>query len=553
LAVNREYREGKGDDWPLAGEPTIDAASDAKATPSEDRVSSLPRPGGIALIEGTAPQLSGETNRLLLIRLRAAAILLCAGTAITLLPHWLLGDFSRTPAWVIFWLHVAMVGALGLVVVVLQRSCCESLRLLRAMELTIFGVPLLFFLANEYYYLTLECCAHQSFEFRAGRWLLLMYTYALFVPNTWRRAAVVLGIMASAPVVLILTVALTSPTLARVMTADDWTQIVLLNLVALVSSVWGVQMIGGLRREAFEARQLGQYRLKQKIGAGGMGEVFLAEHQMMKRTCVIKLIRSDRAGDPRTLARFQREVRATAKLSHWNTVDVFDYGSTAEGVFYYVMEYLPGMSLSELVRRYGPLPPARAIHFLREACDALGEAHAAGLVHRDIKPANIFAAERGGVHDVTKLLDFGLVRSPADEDSSVRLTQDGAITGSPLFMSPEQALGETEPDCRSDIYSLGAVGYYLITGRPPFEGDKLLRVMFAHVHDEVTPPSQRGVQVPDDLERVILRCLAKKPEDRFQTAAEMADALAACRDANGWTRAGAAAWWKDHPATTAGV
>ncbi|NLE37680.1 MAG: serine/threonine protein kinase, partial [Pirellulaceae bacterium] len=347
--------------------------------------------------------------------------------------------------------------------------------------------------------------------------------------------------------------ALMDARLANLIATEEWTRITVINLIAYAGSVYGVAMIGDLRKEVFEARRLGQYRLKERIGAGGMGEVFLAEHQMMKRACVIKLIRPDRADDPRSLARFQREVRATAKLSHWNTIDVFDYGNTEDGTFYYVMEYLPGMSLAELVQRHGPMPAARAIHFLRQACDALAEAHHAGLTHRDIKPANIFAAHRGGMHDVTKLLDFGLVKSPSDDDAAVQLTVDGAITGSPLFMSPEQAMGEGEPDARSDLYSLGAVGYYLLTAKPPFEGEKPLKVMFAHAHEELAPPSTRGVEVPEDLERVILRAMAKKPADRFQTAFEMGAALAACRDADGWTRDDATAWWEHRRETPASV
>ena len=290
--------------------------------------------------------------------------------------------------------------------------------------------------------------------------------------------------------------------------------------------VFGVDLIGSLRREAFEARQLGQYKLTRRIGAGGMGEVYLAEHQLLKRPCVVKLIRPDKTGNPQVLARFQREVRATAKLSHWNTVEIFDYGCTADGTFYYVMEYLPGMSLGELVERFGPLPPERVIYLLRQACDALGEAHAAGLIHRDIKPGNIFVAQRGGVYDVAKLLDFGLVKPLWDEeDEPGHLTAEGTITGSPLFMSPEQALGEAKPDGRSDIYSLGAVGYYLLTGHPPFEGDKPIKVIFAHAHEPVVPPSSLARTIPADLERVILRCLAKNPADRFPDAASLEAAL----------------------------
>ena len=236
--------------------------------------------------------------------------------------------------------------------------------------------------------------------------------------------------------------------------------------LAAVSAVLGVHTINSLRDEALRARQLGQYKLKRLIGSGGMGDVYLAEHLLMKRPCAIKVIRPEKAGDPKVLARFEREVQATAKLSHWNSVDIFDYGRAADGTFYYVMEFLPGMNLSELVRRYGPMPASRAIHLVRQACNALAEAHDLGLVHRDIKPANIFAAIRGGRYDVAKLLDFGLAK-PLMNVEAAQLTQEGAITGSPLYMSPEQAIGDREPDARSDIYAVGAVLYFLVAGRPP--------------------------------------------------------------------------------------
>ena len=186
--------------------------------------------------------------------------------------------------------------------------------------------------------------------------------------------------------------------------------------LAVVTSVYGTHMVGSLRREAFEARRLGQYRLLRLIGSGGMGDVYLAEHQLMKRPCAIKVIRPSKADDPQALARFEREVHATAQLSHWNSVEIFDYGRAEDGTFYYVMEYLPGLSLAQLVERYGPLPPARVVYLLAQVCDALAEAHAAGLIHRDIKPGNIFAAVRGGQYDVAKLLDFGLAKPMAADD-----------------------------------------------------------------------------------------------------------------------------------------
>ena len=254
------------------------------------------------------------------------------------------------------------------------------------------------------------------------------------------------------------------------------------------------------------------------------------------------MIQSDRAGDPRSLARFEREVQAISKLSHCNSVDIYDYGRTNDGTFYYVMEYLPGMSLQHLVEKHGPLPASRAIHLLVQTCDALAEAHGQALIHRDLKPANIFAAERGGVYDVAKLLDFGLAK-PLISNSSAELSADGLISGSPRFMAPEQGLGADEVDARSDIYSLGAVGYYLVTGRPPFEGDKPLKVIFAHANQPVTPPSALQKGIPDDLEAVLLRCLAKDPADRFQSVDELAQALGFCQDAGQWTRRDASVWW----------
>jgi serine/threonine-protein kinase len=321
-------------------------------------------------------------------------------------------------------------------------------------------------------------------------------------------------------------------------------------VVAAAAAVFGTHMINTLRREAFQARQLGQYRLLEPLGQGGMGEVYLAEHRMLKRPCAVKLIRPERAGNPKVLARFEREVQTTARLSHWNTVEIYDYGRTDDGTFYYVMEYLPGLSLEALIERHGPLPAERVVHLLRQTCQALREAHAVGLIHRDIKPGNVFVAQRGGLYDVVKLLDFGLVK-PVAEFGSVRLTQEGAISGTPLFMSPEQTRGLDDLDARSDIYSLGAVAYTLLSGRPPFERTTPLDVIVAHARDEVEPLSRQRPEVPTDLERVILRCLAKRPEDRFQDAESLEQALSECAAGDQWTQAHAARWWREHDQATA--
>jgi len=501
-----------------------------------------PSAPGAALIVGSWPELTGEIQALLQSRLKMAAAVLGAGFAAFLVEHFLRSDFAQPSKVFLFSFHATATLVLGLLAVFLYRCRQLSLRWLRVSELVTFGLPAAFFVAVQHF-ITLRSCSEGVLDFPEGLWLVLIYTYALFIPNTTPRAAVTIGLMAIAPMALLLGMMWWYPVMAAHTTTDQVRSLLLMFTLAGGGSVLGVEIIGSLRREAFEARQLGQYRLTERIGVGGMGEVYLAEHQLLKRPCVVKLIRPDKAGNPTNLARFQREVRATAKLSHWNTVEIFDYGCTAEGTFFYVMEYLPGMSLGEVVERFGPMRPERAIYLLAQVCDALSEAHAVGLIHRDIKPGNIFSAQRGGVYDVAKLLDFGLVK-PVVEDEPIHLTAEGSIAGSPLFMSPEQAMGDTHPDARSDIYSLGAVGYFLLTGQPPFMSDKPIKVLFAHAHDPVVPPSKLRPEIPDDLERVILRCLAKSPEERFQTATSLREALTACETADRWNRAQAAQWWE---------
>jgi serine/threonine-protein kinase len=383
---------------------------------------------------------------------------------------------------------------------------------------------------------------------------ILILTYGLYVPKSWRRAALVAGPLALLPFAILTFLILRHPGamgwLWQGWMLSDTPRILLFGFDFLILSIvavgatFGARTMSRLRHQVAEAKQIGQYRLRRRLGSGGMGEVYLAEHQLLKRPCAVKLIRGSEAADPHAQERFEREVRLTATLSHPNTVEIYDYGRTEDGTYYYVMEYLPGLSLAELVERYGPLPPERAAYLLRQVCAALVEAHAAGLIHRDLKPSNIIAARRGGMDDVAKLLDFGLVRpSPAVRASHI--SGEDQVIGTPLFMSPEQATGEHELDERSDIYSLGAVAYFLLTGRPPFEGNDGLVVMIAHARDPVLPPSRLRADIPDDLEQVVLRCLAKDSAQRFPDAASMERALSDCACAREWSPERATLWWKD--------
>jgi serine/threonine-protein kinase len=454
---------------------------------------------------------------------------------------------------VTFVAHILVTMVLGTIGFSLCSKCRMTSGQLRAVELITFAAPVAFFMLVQHsrtvYYVMDKA---QMYPGLSALWLLPVFTYALFIPNDWRRATVIVAVIAAAPLV---TTGITSLMHAEIFEAllanpRATVEMVLVMTIAAVAATWGVYIINHLQHEAYEARQIGQYRLKQLLGAGGMGEVYLAEHQLMKRPCAIKIIRPEKAGDPKVLARFEREVQATAKLSHWNTIDIFDYGRADDGTFYYVMEYLPGMNLGEIVRRFGPMPAARAIHLVRQACEALQEAHDVGLIHRDLKPANLFAAVRGGYYDVAKLLDFGLAK-PLTNLESASLTADGTITGSPLYMSPEQASGEREPDARSDIYALGTVLYFLVAGKPPFENEKPIRVLIAHASEPVPPPSKWRDELPLDLESVIMRCLAKDPRDRYQSAIELAEALDDCEASGTWTRDDARRWWLEKDPVTA--
>ncbi len=319
-----------------------------------------------------------------------------------------------------------------------------------------------------------------------------------------------------------------------------------LAVIVAVSTV-ASRVLFGLREAVREARQLGQYTLLEKLGEGGMGEVYRAKHSLLRRPTAVKLLPPEKSGEGASV-RFEREVQLTASLVHPNTVTIFDYGHTPDGVFYYAMEYLDGGDLSTVVGIGGPMPPARVVHILTQVAAGLAEAHEIGLIHRDIKPANILLAAQGPVADLAKLLDFGLVRE-LDRSGSPELTQSDSLLGTPLYMPPEAITNPAAVDARSDIYSLGAVGYFLLTGQHVFEGSTVVEVCSHHLHTRPIPPSKRlGAKVPEALEEVIMRCLEKDPAARPQSANELRDLLLACGDVGTWRASDARAWWSENRA-----
>jgi len=297
-----------------------------------------------------------------------------------------------------------------------------------------------------------------------------------------------------------------------------------------------------VRQAAIESRQLGQYSLDEKLGEGGMGVVYRAQHQMLHRPTALKLLHAERS-DEQALARFEREVQLTSQLTHPNTIAIYDYGHTEEGVFYYVMEYLDGFSLEDLIRKHGPQPEGRVIYILRQLCDSLSEAHQLRMIHRDVKPANIMLTRYGGLHDFVKLLDFGLVK-PRDADQNTTLA--GSLTGTPLYLSPEAIRHETL-DARSDLYAIGAVGYFLLTGTTVFQGRSIVDICNDHVKTTPEKPSARlGRTIDEDLERLILSCLAKNKDDRPASASALEQELESCQSAGSWTRSSARSWWESN-------
>ncbi|MCS6863467.1 MAG: serine/threonine-protein kinase [Gemmataceae bacterium] len=377
--------------------------------------------------------------------------------------------------------------------------------------------------------------------------------YGVLIPNTRRRSLTGVAILCAVPLLATGWAAVVNPHVRAEFVEILPTTAFPLFMASVIAVFSATQQVA-LQREAFEAhreaQQLGSYTLRKRLGEGGMGEVWLAEHRLLKRPCAIKFIRTDLAAHAATARRFEREVRAVTALTHFNTVRIFDYGQSDDGSFYYVMEYLEGPTLDKLVKDSGPLEPARAVYLLRQLCGALAEAHAAGMVHRDLKPSNVIITSLGGQRDVVKLLDFGLVQDHSTTASDDRLTQAGTVLGTPSYMCPEQAGGEPV-DARGDIYCLGCVAFFMLCGRPPFEAASAGKLISQHLTQPAPSVHTFRADVPTDLADVIAKCLAKEPEDRYQTASELEVALLGCTCSGQWNAMVAAQWWQNRTAPVA--
>jgi serine/threonine-protein kinase len=378
---------------------------------------------------------------------------------------------------------------------------------------------------------------------------ILILVFPVIVPNTPKKtllAALITATLDPAGTLLALSMGKTLPPGANLYIAYA-ANYICAGLALLPSFI-----IGHLHRQVGEAREMGSYRMTKLLGQGGMGEVWRASHRLLARDAAIKLLRPDIVGGPTAvtlLKRFEREAQVTAMMRSPHTIDLYDFGITEDGTFFYVMELLEGLDMESLVQRFGPMSSARTIHFLKQACDSLGEAHLSNLIHRDIKPANIYVCRYGRRVDFVKVLDFGLVKpKPEMEQTDVKLTAEHVAGGTPTYMAPEQALGNRPVDPRTDIYALGCVAYWLLTGQLVFEGATPMEAVLHHVQTAPVPPSKRSeLEIPAALEKVVLSCLEKDPDYRPQSADELAEMLASCEDGvELWTHEKAHEWWDMH-------
>jgi serine/threonine-protein kinase len=494
-----------------------------------------------------ADLLSEATGRLRVLALLYAFVFFMAGIFPALL---LPGDRARFLGSVLLWGP----GVIGIVVALLVAAVIRGARLSLP---TAMNLGLAFEIASSYAIAAAEFADPQSIEMHRGylglSWVAVwVVLFTVVVPTSPRRAVLAaLASVSSVPVIIGLMIA-SGITTFRLDPAQFFLGLVFPYLLVVGMAYVGARVVYHLGTEVKRARELGSYRLEEKLGEGGMGEVWRARHRMLARPAAIKLIRPSVAGDARAgasgeaIRRFEREAQVIARLRSPHTVELFDFG-IADGTFYYVMELLEGLDADSLLQRFGPTPAERAIYLLRQVCHSLSEAQSCGLVHRDIKPANIFLCRYGEEYDFVKVLDFGIVGAVRDAaDPSVVHTRGNAVRGTPAFMAPEQAMG-TEVDGRADIYATGCVAYWLLTGQLVFTADTAIGLLLQHAQTPPAPPSARTeLPIPPALDDLVLSCLAKDPAKRPQSARELSRRLAGLEGASAWTQDHAREWWVTH-------
>ena len=379
---------------------------------------------------------------------------------------------------------------------------------------------------------------------------VLIAVFPVLVPGPTRQIAVA-SFVAAAANTLAFVVAVPLRGVPMPPSPDLTASLLLPPYIAATLSLIPARVFHRLGQKVTQARQLGSYQLVERLGAGGMGEVWRAEHELLARPAAVKLIRTEsQSGDngaarQRLVERFEREAQATAALESPHTVELYDFGISDDGVLYYVMELLRGIDLETLVHRFGPQPPERVAHILGQVCHSLEDAHQRGLVHRDIKPANLFLTSRAQELDFVKVLDFGLVKVVAPVEGDVKLSRVGEVHGTPAYMAPEEATGDGAVGPQSDLYSLGCVAYWLLTGKLVFDEPSSMKMTIAHATREPVAPSRVADQpIPPALDELVLRCLSKSPDDRPATAADLARDLQATGLAVAWTPERARLWWR---------
>ena len=469
----------------------------------------------------------------------AVVFFLAAVVPVLLTPE----DLARYRTFPIFWVPpvVGITGALLVAALVGRVSSAAAMKM-----------GLVFEVVSSFAIAATEFADPRGLETHQGMlglsWVTVwVMMFTIVVPTTPRRALLAALASLSSVSVVVGTVLLSGVTSATLPPEQFFFGLVFPYLLVAGMAYIGARTVYMLGTEVKRARDLGSYRLEEKLGEGGMGEVWRARHRLLARPAAIKLIRQSdgREKSDEAIRRFQREAQVIAGLRSPHTVDLFDFGVADDGTFYYVMELLDGIDGDSLVRRHGPVPPARVIWILRQLCHSLSEAHASGLVHRDIKPANIFLARYGEEYDFVKVLDFGIVGTiRGREDGNLRETRENALQGTPAFVAPEQAMGGVV-DGRADLYATGCVAYWLLTAELVFTAETTVALVFKHAQAVPDPPSTRVAQpIPPGLEALVLQCLAKNPADRPASARELCEKVGEIDGADDWSQARAREWWE---------